>query len=259
MTWAARRRIIIVCIVIAFLGSIVYWHELPNIFKAPTCSDGIQNGDETGIDCGGTMCSTMCTADITLPTVLWVRSFPVTPDVFNAAAYIQNKNDAATRAIPYEFRLYDSKSILIARRDGVAIVPPLGNYMIVEPGIQTGSATVASTTFDFSATPATWERVPDSEGKLRVSTSNSLLDVSGSIPKLSATVTNPSPTVKLYNTTVAAVLYDADDNAVNVSRTVIPVLGPQASTPVVFTWPQTLGVPIVRSELLPIIDIFNAK
>tara|TARA_R110000787_G_scaffold6697_4_gene23263 strand:+ start:423 stop:5087 length:4665 start_codon:yes stop_codon:yes gene_type:complete len=32
---------------------------------APTCSDGIQNGDETGVDCGGTSC-TPCTASNTI-------------------------------------------------------------------------------------------------------------------------------------------------------------------------------------------------
>lgn len=33
---------------------------------APTCTDGIQNGDETGIDCGGS-CSNPCLAQINLP------------------------------------------------------------------------------------------------------------------------------------------------------------------------------------------------
>ncbi len=33
---------------------------------APTCNDGIQNGDETGIDCGGS-CSNVCLSQINLP------------------------------------------------------------------------------------------------------------------------------------------------------------------------------------------------
>ena len=28
---------------------------------APTCSDGAQNGDETGVDCGGTACAACIT------------------------------------------------------------------------------------------------------------------------------------------------------------------------------------------------------
>ena len=33
---------------------------------APSCSDGVSNGDETGVDCGGS-CSTLCTADLYEP------------------------------------------------------------------------------------------------------------------------------------------------------------------------------------------------
>ena len=259
MTWASRRRFFIVFLVVIVLGGLVFWHESPAIFKAPTCSDGIRNGDEAGIDCGGSMCSVMCASQIIPPVVLWARAFPVTSDVYNAAAYVENKNASATRAIAYEFRLYDSNNILISRRDGTTIIPPLGNYAIVETGIQTGSAAVAHTTFAFSSAPAVWERVPANATNVGVATSNATLDMSAAIPKLSATVENPSPAVTLSNTVVAAVLYDASDNAVNVSRTIIPSLKPGSSTPVVFTWPSKLSAPVVRYEILPVIDVFDVK
>jgi hypothetical protein len=33
---------------------------------APTCNDGIQNGDETGVDCGGTFCAPCSTSNVVL-------------------------------------------------------------------------------------------------------------------------------------------------------------------------------------------------
>ena len=33
---------------------------------APTCNDGIQNGDETGVDCGGSLCEPCSTSDVVL-------------------------------------------------------------------------------------------------------------------------------------------------------------------------------------------------
>ncbi|MBT8265537.1 MAG: T9SS type A sorting domain-containing protein [Bacteroidia bacterium] len=33
---------------------------------APTCSDGIQNGDETGVDCGGSVCAPCSTQDVVI-------------------------------------------------------------------------------------------------------------------------------------------------------------------------------------------------
>jgi hypothetical protein len=205
------------------------------------------------------MCSIMCTADISVPTVLWSRSFPVTSTVYNAAAYVQNKNASATRAVAYEFRLYDADNNLVARRDGTTFIPPLGNYAIVETGIQSGNATVARTTFQFSSTPAVWERISETLGKLRLGTSNIVLDTTSPIPKLTAVLTDQSTTISLKNIAVAAVLYDAADNAVSVSRTVIPSLMPLKSASVVFTWPRAFAVPVVRYEILPLIDVFHAE
>lgn len=259
MSWATRRRLLILFVLLVIIGGIVFWRKADTIFMAPSCSDGLKNGDESGIDCGGTMCSTLCTSQVSEPTVLWKRSFAVTDDVYNAVAYIENKNAAATRAIAYEFRLYDANDILAARRTGVTVIPPLGRYAIVETGIQSGTATVAYTAFSFSSVPAKWERLPAQIASLRLTTGAATLDETGPFPKLTALVTNPSPTIELSNTIVAAVLFDANDNAVNVSRTLIPSLPGQRSAPVTFTWPRKLSAPVVRYEILPIVDVFHTK
>ena len=258
MSWAARRRLLIVLVILVVVGMGVFYKLSPIIFQAPMCTDGTQNGTETGIDCGGS-CTNLCGSEVKVPTVLWARSFAVTDSVYNAIAYVENKNDAATRAIPYEFRLYDSKGIFVARVGGTAIIPPLGRYAIVETGIQAGETAVERTTFQFASTPAPWERITTEVATLKVSTGNIKLDTSGAIPRLSASVTNPSPTVALHNTVVAAILYDKNDNAVNVSRTFIPILAPGTTSSVFFTWPRALGAEIVRYELVPIIDVFNTQ
>jgi hypothetical protein len=259
MSWATRRRFFIVVLLALIAGGLVYWYYVPVIYKAPLCTDGVMNGTETGIDCGGTMCSTLCRAEVQTPSLIWARSFPVTDTVYNAAAYIENKNNAGTRTIAYEFRLYDEKDILAARVSGTTIIPPLGRYAIVETGIPVGTARVKSTEFSFGSTPAVWERVPEAIARLRVSTSSMKLDTASPIPKLSATITNSSPTVRFENTVVATILYDADDNAVNVSRTILPVLGPGMSAPVFFTWPRPFSSPVVRYDIVPVIDVFLAK
>lgn len=260
MNWAVRRRIIIVLVVLAFLSSVTFYKLYPIIFKPALCTDLKQNGGEVGVDCGGP-CNNFCAIEIKIPTLLWSRSFPVTDTVYNAVAYVENKNNAATKAIPYEFRLYDNNGILISRVDGVTLIPPLGRYAIVETGIKIGgpSVIVARTTFEFSSRPALWEKVPKVAERINVLTSDIKLDTSGTVPKLSATIYNPSPTVTLQNTVVAAILYDEKNNAVNTSRTIVPVLEPGAKTPIYFTWPRSLSAPIVRFELLPIIDVFNTQ
>lgn len=258
MSWAARRRLVIFLVACVIVGGGVFYFLSPSIFKAPMCTDGKQNGTETGIDCGGT-CTNLCSFEVRLPTILWSRSFAVTDSVYNAVASIENKNDAGVRAIPYEFRLYDSNGILVARRDGTARIPPLGRFAIVETGIVVGNGIVARTTFEFSSNPVLWERIPSEIEKLSLSTNSIKLDTSGTTPRLSAMLTNPSSTVTLNNTVVAAILYDANDNAVNVSRTLVQKIDPEGSAPVFFTWPRALSAPVVRYDIIPIIDVFDSK
>ena len=88
-----RRRLLILLVVLTVVGGAVFAYVWPIVNQAPTCTDGKQNGDELGVDCGGG-CVDFCSNQITMPTVLWSRAFPVTTNVYNATAYIENKNDA---------------------------------------------------------------------------------------------------------------------------------------------------------------------
>ena len=255
MSWSSKRQIIIVFILLILIGGAAFAHYRAKIFVPPTCTDGKMDGTEVGVDCGGS-CTNFCSSQIKMPTVLWSRSFKVATSVYTAVASIQNQNDAAISAIPYEFRLYDDQGIYVARVDGTALVPPSGNYAIVETGIQTGNAVIGSTTFEFGTASVPWVRIDPDIEKLRLGTSNISLDTSGTIPKLSATLTNSSPTVTLRNIRVAAILYDVNGNAVTASKTFIPSVGAQQAAPVVFTWPQPITTPIVRYDILPVIDVF---
>lgn len=258
MSWALRRQLFILLILGLFIGSVVFLSAAPKIFKAPSCTDGTQNGTETGVDCGGG-CVNYCANEVKDPTVLWYRSFPVTDSIYNSVAYIENSSEAANQGIPYEFRLYDDQGIFITRVDGVAIIPPSGRYAIVETGIDVGKSHVGRTTFAFSDPKYPWQHIRDNIKSLRVSVSGVKLENITEVPKLSGTISNPSPTAVLSNINVSAILYDASDNAIAVSRTLIPTLGPSASEPIFFTWPKPLTAPVVRYETLPIIDVFQAK
>ena len=61
------------------------------LYEAPTCSDGVQNGDEEGVDCGGA-CDRVCSFQAVDPIVLWERFFEVGPGVYNTVALIENPN-----------------------------------------------------------------------------------------------------------------------------------------------------------------------
>lgn len=258
MNWAAKRQLIIALIVVVVTGAAAFAYIYPKVNVAPTCSDMKQNGSETGVDCGG-ICARACMAEVVPPTVLWTRAFKIAESVYTAAASVENRNDVANAAIPYEFRLYDTKGVYVARQSGTVLLPPSGRYTIVETGIQTGNAVVGRATITFGTPKYAWQKIDPAIQKLRVSTSQISLDTEGAIPRLHATLGNPSPTTTLRNIVVAAVLYDQNGNAVTASKTFVSMIDAEGEEQVVFTWPKAFSTPIVRWEITPIIDVFATK
>ena len=52
-----------------------------------TCNDGIQNGDETGIDCGGSLCPTCC------PITLTINDVPIPNGIYNAEVQLNSQGE----------------------------------------------------------------------------------------------------------------------------------------------------------------------
>lgn len=257
MTWALKRQIFYVIVLILFLlffGFIIFY---PKLSKEPSCMDGKQNGSETGVDCGGS-CLRACVAEVDDLSVIWARAFEVLPGRYNAVAYVANHNkNTAIRKINYRFRFGDSKNVYVGKRDGSTFIPPGGNFAIFEPGIDVGHSVPVYTTFEFTEAP-NWLQVAQNKiDQLKILISNIELVGEKTAPKLSASVRNTS-LFTLKNLGVVAILYEANGNAVSVSRTYIGELKPLEEKMINFTWPKPFEQPIVEKELIPIYDIFSA-
>lgn len=103
-----RKQIIIALIyliIFSALGSGIYRFF---IYSPATCTDGKQNQDEEGIDCGGPC--TVCQEALRNPNVLWIKALTVEGGLYDLAAEIENKNtNHGSGMMPYTFKVYDSK------------------------------------------------------------------------------------------------------------------------------------------------------
>lgn len=258
MTWALKRQIFYAAVFIIILALFGYFVVYPKLVRTPTCTDNRQNGDETGVDCGG-MCARACLFEADKISILWSRAFEVVPGRYNAVAYIENKNqDKAVSKIKYSFRFADKDNIYIGKREGETTIPPAGKFAIFEPAIDTGNSVPVFTTFEFSEEPV-WIKVPQEKiNQLRVSVSDIKLQGEALEPRLSAKVRNSS----LFNISdigVVAILYDQLGNATTVSRTYLDELPPETTKEINFTWPQPFSDTVVAKEIIPIYNIFATK
>lgn len=250
MSWASRRRTayatgVILFFVIVIGGPLAYWY-----FSIPaTCTDGIQNQGETAIDKGGP-CPLLDERALQPHAVLWARSFRVRDGSYNAAAYIQNPNqNAGVRSAHYHFGLYDAQNILIAERDGTTYVMPGAITPVLESRIDAGNRIVAHTYFEFTD-PLSWERMKNNALSLAIT--NKEISNTYTVPRLSASVRNSS-VGDVTDISFVAVIFDPAGNAFAASATTLERLGPDASSQIVFTWPDPFGVQSGRIDIIPLV------
>lgn len=249
MSWSSRRQFAYMgtaaLIVLLFAGVYVYAKFFD---KAPTCFDGKQNGDETGVDCGGS-CALLCKGDAHAPIVLWTRALQVATGTYTAVAYIENPQgfSAGARNVQYDFKLLDANNQLVLETPPqLMTLPPMQTIPVVLPNVNTGSGVVAHAFFQFLG-DVTWTKFPQgSMPAVRIVDQNLAPDGT----RLTATIVNDG-TSDIQNLTVNAVLFDAQDTAVAASKSVVARVPHGSSVPVIFTWPQPVPN-VARAELIPV-------
>jgi len=258
MTWALKRQIFYIVILILFFAGFGFLILYPKLNKAPTCFDNKQNGEESGVDCGG-LCLRACLAQVDPVSILWTRAFRVVPGRYNAVAYLENHNrNTAVEKISYRFRFADANNIYIGKRDGSTFVPPSGRFAVFEPGIDIGNSIPVYTTFEFTEVPQ-WIMVSQEKiNQLKILVSNINLTGEDTSPALSATIKNNS-FYTIPDIDVVAILYDANHNAVSTSRTYIDGLAPEEVKDISFTWPEPLPSKVIAKEIIPLYNIFSAQ
>jgi hypothetical protein len=256
--WALKRQLIYAVAFFLLVFGAGFLIVYPYFNKPPTCSDGKQNGDELGVDCGG-LCERACPAQVSPISVLWTRSFEVVPGRYNAVAYIENSNPSvALRKIKYSFRFADRDNIYIGKREGVTFVPPAGRFAIFEPGVDTGNSVLVYTTFEFSEDPR-WSQVAQEKiDQIKVFIREVSLSGEKDSPRLRASVKNGSLFI-IPDVRFVAILYDKDGNALGASSTYLEKLMGEESVEIGFTWPQPIPGEVVAKEVIPMFDIFEAK
>lgn len=246
MDWAGRRKIFYLIAALAIALFVVAVPTYLAVHRVPTCADGKQNGDEAGVDCGGS-CSLLCSAEVAQPLVKWSRVFPVAGSVYSAVAYIQNANLNSDTVAKYDFKLYDSAGSLLATRTGATYIPKNRIIAIFEPNIDTQGKTPIRAEFEFVG-KLNWQR--NVAEQPQISVTQKLLSGETSAPRVDATIQNQTTGV-VQQIELVAIVYDAQSNAVATSRTFVDQLNGGESANVTFTWPRPFATPSSVVEIIP--------
>ncbi|HEU0085567.1 MAG TPA: hypothetical protein VFQ59_01250 [Candidatus Paceibacterota bacterium] len=258
LTWSLKRQLMFIGVFVLFLGTLGYMVISPIVNRLPTCEDGRQNGDEQGVDCGGS-CALVCLYQVDQVSILWSRAFEVVPGRYNAVAYLENHNPtSAIRKIKYRFRFADEDNIYIGMREGETLVPPSAKFAVFEPALDFGNSAPVYVTFEFLETPV-WVKAPEDRMRdINILVSEVTLENEATDPRLSAKIKNDSLFI-VPDIDVVTLLYDENGNAISASRTYVEELKRGESKEITFTWPQGFKETIIAKEIIPMYDIFMAN
>jgi hypothetical protein len=246
MSWSTKKRLQILTVFAVFLAVIIGLFSFFIFYKSPTCFDGKQNGDEVGIDCGGS-CQYLCQNQAENPIIKWQRTFRLSEGVWSSLAYIENPNkEISTKNVHYVFKVYDSENILIYEKKGETSIPPGKSFAVFENGIGVGERIPSRTIFEFTENPK-WTRNASQEPELAISRQD--LSQVSSKPRLDVAVLNKGKS-SVSNVELTAIIYDKNGNVIGASRTIVDSINGGETAEAVFTWPEPFFGEPFRTEMI---------
>jgi hypothetical protein len=247
--WATNRQRLLIAIGVSLVVALGVIILVPILYQTPSCSDGKQNQDEDGIDCGGS-CAYLC-KDTARPLSTQFVQGIVQNGRADAIAYIDNRNaDAALEDAKYTVELYDETRTLIGSKQGTIDVPPSSTVPIFVSGIAESASEIAQAfiTFDDNLE---WFR--SSEKPSAPTISDTRISSEGT-PRIVATIGNPTPRA-MTNVRLVITVFGASGNAIAASQTVVASIAPQGTAEAVFTWNEAFIEAATRVDVLPVLGV----
>ena len=250
MSWSRQRKTAYGLGTFFIVACVIVFPAYYFFYTPPTCSDGVQNQGEQGIDCGGP-CRRLCPNAFMSPSISWTGVERVSPGLYNVAAYIINPNPTVgAYRVPYHAVLYDAKGEIIDQYYDVVSLHPHRNTLAFKGAVNTGARIPTRVLFEFTATP-NWYAENDVLAALQVAKQDYSEDDSGAA--LVVTLHNSSPE-PIGHTTVYAILYDVDGNHLGFSKTVVDGVPANGSALAPFTWPESWNGKVISKEILPVAE-----
>jgi hypothetical protein len=258
MSWASRRKSLIFLIGSALAAAFLVVVLIAIFYRTPSCTDGIQNQDEAGIDCSGS-CPHLCSALVQPPAVLFTKVLQ-NGNRTDVIALIENKNtEAAAKNVPYRVSLYGEGQLFVREITGTVDLPPRTTKPIFLQGVVSGLPAQAG---EQSIVNAFLEIVPSApkwftltvDPRVVPTVLNATLIGTVSNPRVEAKLMNPS-SAPLSNVQAIVLVSDANKNVIAASATVVPTISAQGESTATFTWNNAfVGTP-VSAEVVPIIPL----
>ncbi|MCX6787541.1 MAG: hypothetical protein NT108_00015 [Candidatus Kaiserbacteria bacterium] len=253
MSWAARRRFLILLIVGACLTAFLLTIAIATFHKTPSCTDNTQNQDEEGIDCGGS-CPYLCSAQKQPPTVLFTKALTNSSGRTDVVAAIENKNAfAAAKNVPYRITLYGAKQSLIQEVTGTVDLLPSATALVYVPGVASGKQVVVGAFLSIASSSPQWFLMT-TDPRIVPNVSNTQQGGTPDAPRIEAVLSNSS-VITLHTVPVIVMVRDTRGEVIAASKTLVSTIPAQGQATAIVTWNSAFTSTPASIEVVPIIPL----
>ena len=231
-----QKRIVIGAAYLIVIGAIafsVYW-----LNYRPTCSDGIMNGKEEGVDCGTLACAKVCpnpVQSLEVESIVLARTSAGDFD-FAFQVYNPNSDHGASLAV-YDLVFKDRNDQELARKKGNSfyILPGQTKYVVI-PAIRNKPELAILASVEI--TSVGW-RNETNVVSINLMNTKDALTIGPDQPTFETTIFNDSD-FDFDNVDVAIIVFDDSDRVITTNTTNIRTLLSQTERYVKVSWPFTL-------------------
>lgn len=260
-SWRQSRKAIFITIILIIILSILSIKIYPYFNKPATCFDAKQNGDEKGIDCGGS-CKMICITDVIPFNVKISKAIPVSDGMYDLLALVENKNkdkDTEDGKIDYTFNVYDRSGSVIKSISGSTTIPLGQTFPVLIQNVSipiSAGNSISNVIFNISDNK-TWK----SEDSVYSKTFFKVVDTDykqnyNNITQLKINLKNLSK-ASFRNIPVYVLLYDSNHNIIATNSSNIKEILGSATKDLVLTWRTPLDIEDPKIEIYPIITPFT--
>ncbi len=233
--WALKRKLLVIITLIFLISFIILISYINFFYKPPTCFDGIQNGNEEGVDCGGT-CEEICRLKAERVNIFWSKTFKYSKDYSHIASLVENPNINYKIVAVYNIKTFDNKGIRINDFDKKITLEPAEKRLIFIPFVETGGSEIVQTFMD---TKKILSLTKAPKKKNDISVVSKILKIEEDQSILTIGLKNKS-FQKIENIEISTVLSTPKGEIVEIGRTFLEEINKESEEKIVITWPKKL-------------------
>lgn len=247
------RRIIIAGIFLAVFALTGF--GLKRVTTAPpTCTDGIMNGQEEGIDCGLFACNKYCEPNLSPPSIVSTKLIKAENNDFDFVAEISNPhNDFGASDIAYELKLLNKDGNELLRRDGIFYILPKQTKFLILPHLTTEN-NVSNIKLEIKS--AKWQRLESVEGMNLIVRNEKYIRSGISLNSLNAAILNDSD-FDFEVVDIDVLLYNSSGEIIGVNKTDIRTFLARTERAFSVIWPFSINGNVARVDIRPSTNLFE--